>query len=108
MHSKETRPPILYFGNDWSAENRTSSHHIALRLAKQFRVWSTSSAPGWRAPGGSGRDVRKIVRKLAAFVRGHADDAEGLLRHPVPVAVPPVRRRPLAEPSPDRGDPRAG
>ena len=27
-------PTILYFGNDWMAENRTSSHHVARWLAK--------------------------------------------------------------------------
>jgi len=25
---------VVYFGNDWFAENRTSSHHIARRLGK--------------------------------------------------------------------------
>ena len=25
---------VVYFGNDWNAENRTSSHHIAIRLAR--------------------------------------------------------------------------
>src|SRR5437867_9918166 len=30
------RGPIVYFGNDWAAENRTSSHHIAMRLAQRF------------------------------------------------------------------------
>ena len=27
---------FIYFGNDWSAENRTSSHHIAKRLGAKF------------------------------------------------------------------------
>src|SRR5262245_45766583 len=29
---------IIYFGNDWLAENRTSSHHIAEQLATRTRV----------------------------------------------------------------------
>ena len=31
-------PAILYFGNDWFAENRTSSHQLARQLAKHHRV----------------------------------------------------------------------
>ena len=30
---------VIYFGNDWLAENRTSSHHVAERLAQRTRVW---------------------------------------------------------------------
>jgi hypothetical protein len=46
---------IVYFGNDWFAENRTSSHHIARRLAQVAPLLYVSS-PGMRAPQASGRD----------------------------------------------------
>ncbi len=64
---------IVYFGNDWFAENRTSSHHIARRLAQQHPVLYVDS-PGMRAPTVSGRDARRLWRKL-----------KGMLRLPVPV-----------------------
>jgi glycosyltransferase involved in cell wall biosynthesis len=59
---------IVYFGNDWSAENRTSSHHIAERLAARMPVLYIDS-PGLRAPKASGRDLRKLIRKIAAAFR---------------------------------------
>jgi len=55
---------ILYFGNDWHAENRTSSHHIAQRLASRFPLLYIDT-PGIRAPQATGRDLRKLVRKAA-------------------------------------------
>lgn len=58
------RHAIVYFGNDWFAENRTSSHHIARRLGARFKVLYVES-PGLRAPSASGRDLRKIWRKLS-------------------------------------------
>lgn len=54
---------IIYFGNDWFAENRTSSHHVAARLAERTRVLYVDS-PGLRAPKATGRDLRKLQRKL--------------------------------------------
>jgi glycosyltransferase involved in cell wall biosynthesis len=58
---------IVYFGNDWSAENRTSSHHIARRLAEHAPLLYVE-VPGLRAPNTSGRDVRKLWRKaMQAF-----------------------------------------
>ena len=54
---------LVYFGNDWFAINRTSSHHIALRLAEQFPLLYVES-PGMRAPKTSGRDLSKIWKKL--------------------------------------------
>ena len=56
---------IVYFGNDWFAENRTSSHHVAARLARIAPLLYVSS-PGMRAPQASGRDLRRMLRKLAA------------------------------------------
>jgi len=54
---------VVYFGNDWFAINRTSSHHIARRLAERFRLLYVES-PGMRAPKTSGRDLSKIWKKL--------------------------------------------
>lgn len=59
---------IVYFGNDWFAENRTSSHHIAKRLARHVPVLYVDS-PGLRAPSSTGRDMRRMLRKLAAATR---------------------------------------
>ena len=59
---------ILYFGNDWHSENRTSSHHVAIRLAQRVPVLYISS-PGMRAPTASGRDMRRMLRKLLASLR---------------------------------------
>ena len=55
---------VVYFGNDWFAENRTSSHHIARRLGKLVPVLYIET-PGSRSPGTSARDIRKLWRKLA-------------------------------------------
>lgn len=60
---------ILYFGNDWSAENRTSSHHIARRLAERVPLLYVE-VPGLRAPKASGRDLRKLWRKVTQAFRG--------------------------------------
>lgn len=62
LHGLDGRA-IIYFGNDWSAENRTSSHHIARRLGREVPVLYVDS-PGMRAPKASGRDLRKALAKL--------------------------------------------
>lgn len=54
---------VIYFGNDWAAENRTSSHHIARNLSQRCKVLYVE-VPGLRAPKASGRDIRKLFRKL--------------------------------------------
>jgi glycosyltransferase involved in cell wall biosynthesis len=66
---KPSRRTILYFGNDWFAENRTSSHHVASFLSKHFDVHYIE-CPGLRAPASSGRDVKKMFMKLWNAVRG--------------------------------------
>ncbi len=68
---------FLYFGNDWYAENRTSSHHIARRLARQNRLYYIE-CPGLRAPSGSRRDLQKIWIKLRRFLSGPQPVAENL------------------------------
>jgi glycosyltransferase involved in cell wall biosynthesis len=71
------RPPILFFGNDWAAENRTSSHQIARWLARGREVYYIE-CPGLRAPKTSGRDLRKIWSKVVRFFRGPRAVPEGL------------------------------
>ncbi len=56
---------ILYFGNGWYAENRTSSHHIAAQLARLMPVLYLDS-PGMRAPSATGRDFRKLLRTVSS------------------------------------------
>jgi glycosyltransferase involved in cell wall biosynthesis len=71
------RPTIIYFGNDWAAENRTSSHHVARWLAKRYDVIYVES-PGLRAPKGTGRDIKKLVSKVGLALRGPRPTPEGL------------------------------
>jgi len=54
---------IVYIGNDWFADNRTSSHQIARLLSRDNRMLYVEAA-GQRAPTASKRDVAKIVHKL--------------------------------------------
>lgn len=56
---------IIYFGNDWTAENRTSSHHIARILGNRVQLLYVET-PGMRAPSANKRDIRKLWRKLIA------------------------------------------
>lgn len=85
---------VVYFGNDWHAENRTSSHHIAARLARVAPVLYVDS-PGMRAPGASGRDLRRGLRKLLAALRRPVRVAPGLWHCTVPQL--PFRRVPGVE-----------
>jgi len=59
---------IVYFGNEWFAENRTSSHHIARHLSTSIPVLYVDS-PGMRAPSTSGRDLKRIVTKVVQALR---------------------------------------
>ncbi len=54
---------IIYFGNDWFAENKTSSHHIAERFAQRNKILYVE-CPGLRMPKGNTRDFRKIFKKI--------------------------------------------
>lgn len=54
---------FIYFGNDWFAENRTSSHHIAKRLGAKFPMLYVE-VPGLRAPKANTRDLLKLLKKL--------------------------------------------
>src|SRR5215204_1743663 len=83
---------IIYFGNDWSAENRTSSHHIAERLAERTRVLYVD-CPGLRAPKTNARDLSKLCRKLLSLVRPPRGVADRMWQISVPQI--PFRRLPL-------------
>jgi glycosyltransferase involved in cell wall biosynthesis len=63
------RRNIVCFAKDWS-EDPTSNHHVMQELARSHRVlWLNSVAT--RTPKlSSGRDLRKIARKLRDFTRG--------------------------------------
>ena len=74
---------IVYFGNEWFAENRTSSHHIARRLPVSCPVLYVDS-PGLRAPSASGRDLRRLFRKLAQTLRKPKLVAPGLWHCTIP------------------------
>jgi glycosyltransferase involved in cell wall biosynthesis len=54
---------FIYFGNDWFAENRTSSHHIAKRLGAKFPMLYVE-VPGLRAPKVNTRDLSKLLKML--------------------------------------------
>ena len=82
---------IVYFGNDWYAENRTSSHHVAIRLARSLPVLYVDS-PGMRAPNTSGRDLKRAVRKVLAAFKRPTQVADGLWHCTVPQL--PFRRVP--------------
>ena len=85
---------IIYFGNDWFGENRTSSHHVAERLASHARVLYVDSA-GLRRPKASGRDVRKLFRKLLQAPMKPRRIGERMWHISVPQI--PFRRLPLTE-----------
>jgi glycosyltransferase involved in cell wall biosynthesis len=74
---------IVYFGNEWFAENRTSSHHMARRLAERATLLYVDS-PGMRTPTASGRDIRRIWRKLAQALRRPSRVAPDLWHCTVP------------------------
>ena len=86
---------IVYFGNEWFAENRTSSHHMARRLATMMPLLYVDS-PGMRPPTTSGRDLRRIWRKLSQAARRPTQVQPGLWHCTVPQlpwrGVPGVER----------------
>lgn len=85
---------IVYFGNGWHSENRTSSHHIATRLARHAPLLYVDS-PGMRAPSASGRDFRRSFAKLFAALRKPRELQPGLWHCTVPQL--PWRRLPFVD-----------
>ena len=74
---------IIYFGNDWFAENRTSSHHIARLLTEQYPLLYVES-PGLRAPTMGARDIKKLFRKLKASLASPREIGERMWHVTVP------------------------
>ena len=74
---------VVYFGNDWFGENRTSAHHIARRLARHVPVLYVDS-PGLRPPTASKRDVRRLLRKVVGAAKLPHRLDEGLWHCTVP------------------------
>ena len=54
---------FIHFGNDWLADNRTSSHHIAKRIGARFPMLYVE-VPGLKTPRASVRNLRKIIEKV--------------------------------------------
>lgn len=74
---------FVYFGNDWFAENRTSSHHLARCLSLKYPVLYVE-APGFRAPQATKRDLKKMFRKLVLTLRGPRQLSERLWHFTLP------------------------
>ena len=84
----------IYFGNDWFAENRTSSHHIARQLARRMPLLYVDT-PGMRSPTASSRDLRKILRIARKFLAKPTSVGTQLWHLTVPQI--PFRRLPFVE-----------
>jgi hypothetical protein len=84
---------IICFAKDWG-ESPTSNNHVMVELAKHNRVlWLNSIAT--RAPKlSSGRDIKKIFRKLASFARGAERVGENMWVY-TPIVLP-LPHSPLA------------
>jgi glycosyltransferase involved in cell wall biosynthesis len=79
-------PAIIAFAKDWD-EDPTSNHHVLRELARSRRVlWLNSVAT--RTPSlTSGRDLGKVMRKLAAFAKGPVNVENDLWVY-TPIVVP--------------------
>ena len=64
---------IVYFANDWGADNRTSAHHLARFLGRSNQMLYVE-ASGMRTPEGSGHDLKRRGftpgPKFKAILRG--------------------------------------
>ena len=83
---------IIYFGTDWFAENRTSSHHVAERLARRARVLYVDSLV-LRAPKVNGGDRRRLWRHLSALAHRPQCVGDQLWQMSIPEI--PFRRLPV-------------
>jgi len=68
---------IICFAKDWD-EDPTSCNHVMKALSADNRVLWLNSICARRPNFGSGRDLRKIGRKLIAFLRGPTEVARNL------------------------------
>ncbi len=85
---------VIYFGNDWLAENRTSSHHIARQLARRMPLLYVDT-PGMRSPTASTRDLRKMFRIARKFLARPTPVGPRIWQLTVPQI--PFRRLPFVE-----------
>ncbi|HUP42696.1 MAG TPA: glycoside hydrolase domain-containing protein [Thermoanaerobaculia bacterium] len=67
---------IVCFANDWDSDP-LSKKHVMVRLARDNRVLWVNSL-GCRNPTASARDLRRVAKKLADFLRGRRQVAENL------------------------------
>jgi glycosyltransferase involved in cell wall biosynthesis len=58
-----TNKDIVFFANDWNADNKTSSHQIASILGKDNRILFVE-AGGMRTPGANAHDFKRIFQKI--------------------------------------------
>src|SRR4051812_37707100 len=84
--SKMIGQNIICFAKDWS-ETPTSNNHVMMELAKTNKVvWLNSIAT--RAPSlTSGRDIKKIFKKLGSFFRGKRHIKDNLYVY-TPIVIP--------------------
>lgn len=60
---KNKKWDIIYIGNEYGSDNRTSSHHIAKRLAENHNLLYVE-ASGLRKPRATGSDLKKIITRI--------------------------------------------
>ena len=60
---------IIYVGNEWVTENKTSSHHIAEILSRYNKVLYVKREDGQRKPTAARRDIRKLFTKLRTALK---------------------------------------
>ncbi len=71
---------IIYFANDWGADHKTSSHHIAEELMKTNRVLYIETG-GMRKPRRSKRDLKRVFARLFSWARGARKINDNLYIH---------------------------
>jgi len=87
------RNVIILSCDDWASGLKTARHHLTSRLARHNRVLFVNSV-GQRAPSAAGRDVKRVLSKLAAFFRGAVEVPEGFHVY-TPIVFPFFRRNAL-------------
>jgi len=86
---------IIFSSDDWASGLKTSKYHIALHLARRNRVLFVNSV-GLRAPTATGRDMGRMLKKLASFFRGARKAPEGLHVY-TPILFPFKRGNPAVK-----------
>ena len=60
---------IIYFANDYKTDHKVSSHHIANELLKYNKLLYVETG-GMRKPRSSSRDLKRILFRLASWLKG--------------------------------------